>query len=226
MNCTRFDELVDDFLDGELDQPTRQEAERHVADCAACRRAVEELRSLLREAAALPREIEPPRDLFPSIRHGLDSSVAPAAARQKQTTLITAGWLPWGALAASLLVLSVAVVVVFGPWQRGSEPATPGPAAGTELLAANDALAEFRAAEEAYVRATRLLLDTLEEQGGELSPQAAAVIEENLAIIDRAIDEVRVALADDPGNRRNGQVLNALHRQKLQLLMRAQRLSS
>lgn len=210
MNCERFDRLIDDYVDGELDEPSRTAAERHLASCVQCRESADELRGLLDRAAALPREIDPPLDLFPALRREIDQRVRPSAPSR--------AWLGWAGLAASLLLL-VTALGVGSDWWRG-------PAGPVEPVAPEAALADFRAAEREYLRATEMLLDSLEASGGEMSPETAQVIENNLAIIDRAIDEVHLALADEPGNRRNGQVLTALHRQKLQLLLRASRLSS
>ena len=219
MNCSEFERQIDDFVDSGLDEGLRREAEIHMDGCSGCRRSVERLDALLAEAAALPRRIEPARDLFPDIRDRIEST---GGARPPRVA-----WITWVGLAASVLVLVTAVTFLPGLWtnqdRAGASFAT---AEEPELLASHDPMSEFRAAEAEYLRATRLLLDTLEKNDGALSPEAAAVIEENLAVIDQAIEEVRLALANDPENPRNGQVLTALHRQKLQLLMRASRLSS
>ena len=224
MNCERFDQLVDDYVDGELDEQTRLAADRHLASCPDCRGSVEQLRGLLEQAVALPREIEPPLELLPAIRR--ERGERARSGRPKEAArrpALSASWLGWAGLAASLLLLVTAIGVGSGWWQRSADPAAP---VAVETPPPTAVLAEFRAAEGEYLRATRLLLDSLEANGGKLSPETTSVIEENLAIIDRAIADVRLALADDPNNHRNGQVLTALHRQKLQLLMRASRLSS
>jgi anti-sigma factor RsiW len=226
MNCSEFERQIDDFVDGGLDERDRRRVELHLENCPDCRQSVEGLDALLAEAAALPRGIEPPRDLFPGIRDRLESHRGPGISFRRGGDAPRVPWVTWVGLAASVLVLVTAAILLPRVWNERDRASNPSVSDGTAQPASHIATNEFRAAEAEYLRATRLLMDTLEKNEAELSPEAAAVIEENLAVIDRAIEEVRSALADDPANARNGQVLTALHRQKLQLLMRASRLSS
>lgn len=46
MNCREFETLIHDYLDGELDDTPRADADAHVAQCEACRRTVEEYRRI------------------------------------------------------------------------------------------------------------------------------------------------------------------------------------
>ena len=219
MNCSELETRIDAFVDGELDELSRLDVQRHLERCEACSASVEELRALLRAAQALPRSVDPPRDLFPEIRSALSSressAAGPIAAPRGRA------WLGWAGLAASLLILLTATVAYL---ERGAGPA-PDPRQGA-LPAAAPERPVYLAAEEEFVRAGEQLLAALEERRAELPPETAAVVEQNLRIIDAAIADVKKALADDPADPRNGQFLAALHRQKIQLLWRASRLSS
>jgi len=204
MNCTRLEELINDFVDGRLLEADRQDVERHLEGCAACRRAVEQLRNLVDRAAALPKEITPSRDLLPGIRRA-----AVGDGRQQASS----AWMWWAGLAASVLVVITVGITTMTFRDRGGE-------------VVQVAVTEFRAAEQEYLRAATLLADALEKQHGTLSPETAALIDENLEIINLAIANVRLALNADPGNPRNGQVLTALYQQKIEILRRVSRLSS
>lgn len=219
MNCSELETHVDAFVDGELDEATRAEAQRHMESCESCRAAVEEMRGLLQAARELPHAVEPPRDLFPEIRSALPRQGASASGPLAPNR--GGAWLGWAGLAASLLILLTATVLFLG---RDSSPAPASPEAN--LPAAAVGTSAYLAAEQEYLRATEQLMAALEERRGELSPETAAVVEQNLEIIDAAIADVKKALDEDPGDPRNGQFLNALHRQKIQLLWRASRLSS
>lgn len=94
------------------------------------------------------------------------------------------------------------------------------------LLAADINKVEFEAAETEYEEAAAHLLELVEARGDELSPETRAIIEDNLRIIDEAIDQVREALDAEPDDTRNGHILNALYRQKVEFLWRVSRLSS
>lgn len=217
MNCTRLEELIDDFVDGQLPEDERRDVERHLAGCPKCRRAVEQLRAIVEKAAALPREIAPPRDLMPGIRR-----VVEGAGEQRAS----ATWMKWAGVAASVIILITAGIIginIRDADPDGSQLASPP---GAVLPAGHTAATEFQAAEQEYLQAAALLAAALEKQRGSLSPETAAAVDENLKIINEAIENVRQALDADPGNPRNGQVMTALYQQKIEILRRVSRLSS
>ncbi|MBM3316873.1 MAG: zf-HC2 domain-containing protein [Candidatus Eisenbacteria bacterium] len=67
MNHDPARDLLQDYLDAALDEARALDVEAHLRECPACRDELEALRALLRAAAALPRRVEPPRDLWPEI---------------------------------------------------------------------------------------------------------------------------------------------------------------
>ena len=71
-----------------------------------------------------------------------------------------------------------------------------------------------------------MLLAAIEERRDRFSPETLAVLEKNLAIIDRAIDDVHAALEADPSSHDSNLLLAAMHEQKVELLRRVARLSS
>lgn len=221
MSCTSYRDRIDAYVDGELAAPLAGELRDHLESCADCRRAVEETRALLAAAAALPREIEPPRDLLPAIREAASS----AGRRGEGPARAFRDWRLWAGAAASLLILLTATLVLLLP--RGPQDRPAGaPVSGPDVPAAWSEEALLLDAEEEYARATRLLLATLEQRRGELSPETQEVVDSNLRVIDEAIEQVRLVLARDPGNPRNMQTLTALHRNKVQFLWRVSKLSS
>jgi hypothetical protein len=73
----------------------------------------------------------------------------------------------------------------------------------------------------AYDRLVSDLERTLNKGRGALDPATIAVVEENLAIIDRAVQEARQALREDPANAYlNGHVVQTRQR-KIDLLRQA-----
>ena len=213
MNCAQILNKLDDYVDGRLDDPARKEVERHVHQCLDCAKALEELRALQRAVAELPREITPSRDLFPEIRASLGAS-----SRSR--------WTLWAGIAAGFVLLALALRIGLLP------PADLQPNSRSESRAQPalriDASAgeELAAAERQFLEASAELLDALERRRADLSPETRAVLDENLAIVDRAIAEVRAALETDPANLGNERSLQALYRQKLHFLWTASRVSS
>ena len=64
------------------------------------------------------------------------------------------------------------------------------------------------------------------DRRSELEPEVLAVLDRNLAQIDAAIVEVRLALDPEGHDVKNHQMLTALYDKKLQILWKASRLSS
>jgi hypothetical protein len=61
------EDQLNGFADGSLDDAARREVEAHLAACASCRDEAAALRDLLAAARALPRTIEPERELWGAI---------------------------------------------------------------------------------------------------------------------------------------------------------------
>jgi anti-sigma-K factor RskA len=70
-------ERLDDFACGELPDIDRVRVQRHVETCDECRAEVQEIQALLAEAAALPRAVAPPVDLWAAIAPRLEPRAAP-----------------------------------------------------------------------------------------------------------------------------------------------------
>jgi len=211
--CPRFESLLDAYVDERLAPDDRREVDHHLEGCAACRAVVDELRDLARVTAQLPRGIPPERDLWPELSKKIDllsaSNVSSGHVRSVHLGI-------WAAAAAAMLILGLALTITL------TDRSTP--VDGQAYSAAH--LEAFREAERQYLEATRQLLATLENRRSALPPASVTAVEENLQIIDQAIDEVRLALDVDPEDRRNGHLMTALYRRKLELLWRVSRLSS
>ena len=67
MDCKRKDELLVDFLYGELDEGRRADFERHLAQCPGCTHEIEQMQEVLRVVRVQPRE-EPSERVSERIR--------------------------------------------------------------------------------------------------------------------------------------------------------------
>jgi anti-sigma factor RsiW len=221
-------ELLDDYVGGELAPREERDVRRHLMQCDDCRAEEQLLRALLDEAADLPAEIAPPRDLWQGIAPRLQ---APAAA-EPMDEVRTIGPrpprpLPWWMLAAASIALVVttalATLRLAGPAADGNPPATlPGVTAqGPARAATPTALASFQPAEQEYEKAIGDLMNVLRTQRGKLAPQTVAALEANLQIIDEAIEESREALARDPNSPELARMLSGAYDTKLSVLRRA-----
>ena len=214
MNCPQDDMLLDDLVDGELDQASRLPLERHLAGCERCREEVDRRRRLQAAIDRLPREIAPGEELLDGIRRQA------LAAERAAPTLRSFAAQSWVAAAAAVLLVGV---IAFLAGRQGRE--TVLPTADSAMLA-GQSLPDYRLAEVQYQKATATLLAELDRVRDQLPPESLAAVEENLRIIDQAIAEVHAALDLEPGSGKDGHLLAALHKKKLDTLWRATRLSS
>jgi hypothetical protein len=211
MTCEQFDQWLDAYLDGGLTAGQRSEMQRHMADCTACGARAQEMRVVLAAATALPRNITPPRDLWPDIAARLPARRRPLARRP----VALSRWVPLAA--AALILVAVTAAITY----RLSRPRGPGPVMTASVP---PAIAGF-AADREYVLAAEDLERVLAEGRDRLAPSTVELLERNLAVIDAAIAEARAALEADPANADLRALLWGVHRQKLDLLDRATRLT-
>lgn len=216
MRCEDVRERVDDYVDRVLPKEESARLEEHLASCAGCQRDVDALRALLRETAALPQSILPERDLWAGIeaRLGTKSSVA--------FRLRRAVWRKMTTFAAAAAVLLIVAGILLDRVPSG----TKRPGFPTRPEAPSNLAAETQRAEAEYARARQELLSALADHENALEPETRRVIEENLAIIDSAVSQVRTALAQDPKNVRLLRMLVAMQDQGLGLISLATKLSS
>ncbi len=213
-----FGEELSGYLDGVLPEPRRRAVEEHLAECSRCAEALEDLRALRAAARALG-PIDPPRDLWPEVRAKLEAArrplrdVRPASGRRdprgprarpmRRRVHLTVPQLV--AAAAALMVVPSAAAWWAGARSRSEEP---------------DAVSAERALD------LKALQEGVRARGGALAPEVARVLERNLTIIDRAIEDSRRALASDPDNAFLARHLERAYRLRASYLDEALRIAS
>lgn len=224
-----FADRLSDYLDDEdLDASERAEIARHVRECGDCRRALADLREVAARARALP-DTAPDADLWPGVEARISPDrLLPFRTRLPRRFSFTLPQLVAAALA--LMVLSGGMVWLariggsradFVPLLGAPAPnqAVPAPAGSIEVRPANFADAQYDAA-------VADLEHALEAGRGRLDPETVRVLEANLQAIDRAIEQSRRALSDDPANLYLNTHLARYRQHKLALLRRATALAA
>jgi hypothetical protein len=221
MTCAMLDERLDGWVDGTLPEAERIEVEAHLRACPGCREQERRLRQVLAHAAALPRSVSPPRDLWPGIEERL---------RRGQVwswSLFRPG--PALALAAAVSALAVAGTLV---WERApsSVHTVVIPGGGAHEGSLHPASVELDpglvAVEHDYQEASGALLAALQKRKDALAPETLASVERNLAVIDEALAEIHRALEKDPASPELGRMLVWTHQKKVDVLRRAVKLST
>lgn len=185
-------EMLSAFLDGELPDRRRAEVEAHLAGCAPCREAGDDLRGLIAVAGELP-PAPPERDLWP----GIAARLGEASAHGEERSVFGRRHLVLSWPQALAAAAAVAAVALAGSWWLSHPPA---PDAEFALGGASD---ESLAAASASLYATlsgevRDLEARLDAEGERLDPETVRILRKNLRLIEEAIGESRSALAADP----------------------------
>ncbi len=177
-----------------------------------------ELNDAIRE---LPRSIDPPADLWPEIAAAIDRR---ARSRRRAATV--------GVLAAAAAV-SLFVAIDRGRdrahnldarWAAGIERAAMPTAAPTLMPPTAEpapALADLIPGEAQLRLAANELSGAYDRRRPLLDRELLAVYEENLGIVDAAIDRSRAALVERPDDPHLQRVLDRAYHHKLSLLRRA-----
>jgi hypothetical protein len=198
---------LNDYLDGVLDAAESQRVRAHLGECSVCAREVEELTGLKASLSELPLDIQPDRDLRADIWHRIDEP--------RHTRTIWSMRYPLAAAAIMLIAITSVVTLAI---VNGNRPNEIGADYRNEVrLASNDA----GKLERQYSEEVHELEMILRKSRGALAPETVRIMEENLAIIDRAIQEAQAAIASDPNSEMLVDLLRSAYERKLELLRQA-----
>ncbi len=217
---------LSDYLDDELPPGERAALEGHLAQCAECSATLADLRRVVARARAL-ESTGPATDLWPGIATRIGA--APGLRAEGRTGGRAHGRFTFSlpqllAAGIALMVLSGGSVWLLRPGSTpsiasGAAPAPAGSALGTPA-------SWQRRAAPGYDAAVADLERVLAEGRGRLDTATVRVLEQNLRVIDQAIDQARRAVAADSANAYLNSHLAETMRRKLDLLRQAASLVS
>jgi len=205
---------LSEYLDGELDSAERAALEAHLATGGACYATLSELRGVVAYAKTLV-DSEPATDLWPDIRARLVQSSEPrrhASGVRSRRFTFTVPQL----LAASIALVLLSSGGAYMALRPGTSKVTPQPAAVRQQGIMTVANVDRGTTDAAIAD----LQATLTQNESRLDTTTVRIVRQNLAIIDRAIVEARIALQKDPGNAYLNLHLADTMRRKVELLRR------
>jgi tetratricopeptide (TPR) repeat protein len=223
---TSLDRLSD-YLDGELAPHEREALDAHLALCASCRQALDDLRSIASAATRL-RVRPPDKDLWDGVARRIGAAPtgdtvvgaagAPVMSSSRQATPFTrrsarrfSFTMPQLAAAGlALMVLSGALVYM----ARSVDPRVDFRPMSAEVMPVS-------LVDPGYDAAITDLQEALDQGRSKLDPETVRVLEQNLATIDQAIAQCRKALEADPANAFLNSHLVSARQRKLALLRTA-----
>ena len=202
-----FAERLSEYLDGDLSPSERAAIDAHLTECAACQATFDQLRHVVARAQML-EDSAPDRDLWGDIATRIRATPsARVSVFKRMVTSRLSFTLPQLAAASlALMLLSGGLV-----WMaKSGDPRAdfqPVSAAPQKTDRADDALTALE--------------KTFEARRASLDPDTVRVLDQNLALLDRAVEDCRRALVDDPSNPYVSAHLTDVREQKLALLGRA-----
>jgi hypothetical protein len=149
--------------------------------------------ALMAQAARLATSVSPERDLWPGIEQAITAPPRREASAWRSV---------WTQAAAIVLLVGGSSGLTYLAMQ-GGEDATVPVVAGTQKLVFEPVAGSFGSQYNLgpdYTDARRVLSGKLDDQLGNLSPEARDAVLRNIETIQRAIDDINVALAEDPDN--------------------------
>jgi anti-sigma factor RsiW len=191
---------LSDYVDGALDAGEREPVTEHLEHCQGCQALVADFIELRRASAALGT-MEPPARTWARIDQALrESSVEgrqSTSHAKAEAGRYVRGW-PWLAAAAALVLATAGSVwLVRAPFGGETPPIEAATAQAVE--------AELAQAEQHYQNAINGLEQIANAEKGALDPTTAVTLQENMGVVDQAINESRAALkaqpASDPARR-------------------------
>ena len=215
-------ERTHDLIDGLLPSEAMARARRHMAECADCRERHAMLSELTSDLRALPRDATPPPEIWDSIARRIEGTT-PSAEPESADVLVLPGvprpervrrisfTIPQLAAASVALVAASAGLL----WTATSRPT--GPVADTPP-AATAGTARFVAEETSYDTALDELMTIVETARPYLAPETLLALDQSIAEIDAAIEEIGTALASDPSSDLLQSMLVNQQRSKLRVL--------
>jgi len=214
---------LSEYLDGELDNTERAALDAHLATCGACFATLGELKRVVARAQAL-QDSQPDKDLWPSIRARLSPEHASGGGARHAATTARRRFtfsVPQLLAASVALVLMSGGAVGIAMHQQPSN--TPAPAAARLHERGMATAASWTGTTDAAIAD---LQASLTQNESRLDTTTVRIVRQNLAIIDRAIAEARVALQKDPGNAYLNLHLANTMRRKVELLRRVNDLAA
>ncbi|MGQ0430202.1 MAG: hypothetical protein ACT4UQ_09735 [Gammaproteobacteria bacterium] len=164
--------------------------------------------TLMAKMRDLPQDVAPGRDLWPGIAARLGSELHQAAPRRY-------GW-PM-ALAAGFMVAAVSALLTWGVMRDAREPDRAVMAAAQPAAVVPVNYGPNTALGAAQLAARDELMPEFRRRFALLAPATQQAVITNLAVIQKAADEIDAALARDPASGLLNELLVGTYRQELEL---------
>ncbi len=173
---------------------------------------------LMAAAAGLKTEVSPGRDLWPGIEQAISQPAKPARTVWNSV---------WAQAAAVLLLVGGSSGVTYLAITKDANvlsPVAAGPALVFESVSGS--FGSMYNLGPDYQDARRSLAAKLDQELSRLTPEERDNVQKNMDIIRAAIDDINLALAEEPDNTLLQKLLISTYREELDLMIRVDGITS
>lgn len=217
MLCTDCQELISDYIDGQLELGEQAQVERHLADCEPCRAVRDDLLQIVHFSHQLPEQA-PATALWSRIQTELakeQPAGTSARVRLWWTRLREQHFnLSLPQLAASAAALTIVLSLGIIVFRRDVPTAPVNMNAGAVERLSSASHADFDQLEQQINR----LSETIEQKKGGWTPELREAYERNLVYVNQSLAECRHQMNDDPADDNAQELMLNAYREKLRLL--------
>jgi anti-sigma factor RsiW len=195
MSCELYDDVLSDYVDGVRAADRRGDErfaafERHLAHCTRCQALVTDFTNIRQVTSTLDEHVPPPR-LWAKIASSIED-------QQNEPWWQRALGYVFPVQVPALAAATIAIAIAGATWIAWREAAAPVDT--RQQVSTPSSEPSTVPAEQHYDEAIAGLQQLADTQNTALDPKTRAVLRQNLAVIDRAINESRAALAQEPGS--------------------------
>jgi anti-sigma factor RsiW len=216
--CRSFRPLLDDLVDGTLTHDAETSVWSHLERCPRCRQEAEDLRRLVEQArqlhAADPEPV-PRRDLWPNIEQRLTPS-----GQRRPVLLVAAAAVVAAAMGALIAMLALRQL------PEGPTLAQQTAPTSTAVVAASRTAPSLAHVDQQFRTVRSELIAVIDSRREQLPAETVAMIDDNLEIIDAALQQIRAALDADPSNTELRHLFVATYRKEIDFLQKMARFSA
>jgi anti-sigma factor RsiW len=210
MNPELFENMLNDYVDGELSAEEAREFEQYLAEHPEAQAELDSLRQLQNEARSLSKNVYPANELWGRIA----AEIEPETLSRKEMHAGGAGRVPWRVL----LPLAASLLLVFGVVYQSTQTTPTNRTQVNVTDHTEESPDTYHLAVKEYEEARAELVAALEKRLETMSPEIRETVEDNLLIIGGAVKEIQVALEGNPEDSQLMWMLVATQKKELQLL--------
>ena len=209
MRCTKAKRLINDYIDGNLNEKHAVSLKQHLHRCDDCNKLLKDLQKIVSSAIEL-ETLSPPSEVWHKIEAKLKEKTQTTKASEfRKRWLFSPAVFRYGLISVLLLVIAISVTIIVPHYLKKDK---------SEINQQEYVLAKLKEAEHHYQLAIKALQEAISSQKGSLDPRVASALQENLSIINASINACKKAVLLEPYNLEVRNYLLYAYQQKVNFL--------